>query len=87
VSIPFAGGPADQRARGPRGVHGPDPARAGGHAPEDIAATALFLVTDEATYVTGVNVFVDGGWEQSGSPDLRPSLATVLANAEAERST
>jgi NAD(P)-dependent dehydrogenase (short-subunit alcohol dehydrogenase family) len=55
--------------------------------PEDIAATALFLASDEAAYVTGVNVFVDGGWEQSGYPDLRPVIASITANAAAERSS
>jgi NAD(P)-dependent dehydrogenase (short-subunit alcohol dehydrogenase family) len=48
--------------------------------PEDIAATALFLASDDAAYVTGVNVFVDGGWEQTGYPDLRPMFASVLAD-------
>jgi meso-butanediol dehydrogenase/(S,S)-butanediol dehydrogenase/diacetyl reductase len=55
--------------------------------PEDIAATALFLASDEAEYVTGVNVFVDGGWEQSGYPDLRPVIAGITANAATERSS
>jgi NAD(P)-dependent dehydrogenase (short-subunit alcohol dehydrogenase family) len=55
--------------------------------PEDIAATALFLASDEAEYVTGVNVFVDGGWEQSGYPDLRPVIASITANAATERSS
>lgn len=29
-------------------------------------------------YVTGVNLFVDGGWEQTAYPDLRPALAEIL---------
>jgi NAD(P)-dependent dehydrogenase (short-subunit alcohol dehydrogenase family) len=52
--------------------------------PDDIAATALFLASDDATYVTGVNVFVDGGWEQSGYPDLRPMIERIMANMEAQ---
>ncbi|MGO1320659.1 MAG: SDR family NAD(P)-dependent oxidoreductase [Galactobacter sp.] len=30
--------------------------------PEDVARTALFLASDEAAYVTGTNLMVDGGW-------------------------
>lgn len=30
--------------------------------PEDIANAALFLVSDEADYITGITLFVDGGW-------------------------
>lgn len=52
--------------------------------PEDIAATALFLASDDAAYVTGVNVFVDGGWEQTAYPDLRPLFGEILANAAAQ---
>ena len=51
--------------------------------PEDIAATALFLASDDAAYITGVNVFVDGGWEQTGYPDLRPMIEQIMANMEA----
>ena len=30
--------------------------------PEDVARATLFLASDEATYLTGVNLTVDGGW-------------------------
>jgi len=33
--------------------------------PDDIASAAVFLASDEATYITGHNLLVDGGWMAS----------------------
>lgn len=39
--------------------------------PGDIAAAALFLASDDAAYITGTDLVVDGGWERTAYPDLR----------------
>ena len=35
--------------------------------PEEVARTALFLASDEASYTTGSEIYVDGGFEGTGS--------------------
>ena len=40
--------------------------------PAEIAAPALFLASDEAGYVSGASLLVDGAWAVSGYPDMRP---------------
>ena len=40
--------------------------------PEDIAGPALFLASEEARYVSGASLLVDGAWAVTGYPDMRP---------------
>jgi NAD(P)-dependent dehydrogenase (short-subunit alcohol dehydrogenase family) len=43
--------------------------------PDDIAGPALFLASDEARYVSGASLLVDGAWAVTGYPDMRPFRA------------
>ena len=55
---------------------------------EDIASAALFLASDEATYITGINLPVDGGWSAGGGvgqPD--PEISAVFAQGMAALAT
>jgi NAD(P)-dependent dehydrogenase (short-subunit alcohol dehydrogenase family) len=38
---------------------------------DDIAAAAVFLASDEASWISGVNLFVDGGSVLTAAPDFR----------------
>lgn len=41
-------------------------------APDEIADPCLYLASEQAGYITGTSVVVDGGWEISNYPDLKP---------------
>ncbi len=48
--------------------------------PEEIAAPALFLASEDASYVSGASLLVDGAWAVSGYPDMRPFRGPVQWN-------
>lgn len=49
--------------------------------PEEIAAPSLYLASDDASYVSGAALLVDGAWAVSGYPDMRPFRGPVKWNA------
>jgi meso-butanediol dehydrogenase / (S,S)-butanediol dehydrogenase / diacetyl reductase len=49
--------------------------------PEEIAAPSLYLASDDASYVNGASLLVDGAWAVSGYPDMRPFRGPIGWNA------
>ena len=58
---------AEPDAEPPPGAHLPTPMARWGRA-EELAAAALFLASDESSFITGAAIPVDGGYVASGPP-------------------
>jgi NAD(P)-dependent dehydrogenase (short-subunit alcohol dehydrogenase family) len=48
--------------------------------PDEIAAPSLYLASDDASYISGASLLVDGAWAVSGYPDMRPFRGPVKWN-------
>ena len=51
--------------------------------PEDIAGAVAFLLSDDAAYITGENILVDGGWGRSGVNQLPGKLGAFRPPSQA----
>jgi meso-butanediol dehydrogenase/(S,S)-butanediol dehydrogenase/diacetyl reductase len=45
--------------------------------PDEVAAAATFLASDEAAYISGENLVIDGAWSTTGYPDLRRAFGSA----------
>jgi NAD(P)-dependent dehydrogenase (short-subunit alcohol dehydrogenase family) len=48
--------------------------------PAEIAGPALFLASNDASYINGSSLIVDGAWAVSGYPDMRPFRGPIKWN-------
>ena len=48
--------------------------------PPEIAGPALFLASNDASYINGSSLIVDGAWATSGYPDMRPFRGPIQWN-------
>lgn len=47
--------------------------------PEEVAAAVLFLCSDEASFITGTDIRVDGGYSAMGPEQAEPAIPKLMA--------
>ena len=47
--------------------------------PEEVAAAVLFLCSDEASFITGTDICVDGGYTAMGPEQAEPAIPKLMA--------
>jgi NAD(P)-dependent dehydrogenase (short-subunit alcohol dehydrogenase family) len=46
--------------------------------PEEVAAAVLFLCSDEASFITGTDICVDGGYTAMGPEQAVPAIPKLV---------
>jgi NAD(P)-dependent dehydrogenase (short-subunit alcohol dehydrogenase family) len=47
--------------------------------PEEVASAVLFLCSDEASFITGTDICVDGGYTAMGPEQAEPAIPKLMS--------
>ena len=73
-------GTADQTAKEPRAVEGLNHLLIRTGKPSDVAYAILFLASDEASFITGTHLFVDGGHYSTAISGFQQNISSRVAS-------